>query len=112
MIRYRDSLVGTACPKCDKTMGVAAKNNSVSATIEHNIPLDDGGLNEMCNISIICGACQSANNSVKQHFKIRGEIVPSEYWTLSLDMLSFGHLVECFYSQFHGIFLEKRARFN
>ena len=112
MIRYRDSLVGTACPKCNKTMGVAAKNNSVSATIEHNIPLDDGGLNEMPNISIICGACQSANNGVKQHFKLQGELVPSEYWVLSLDFLTYEQIIKILYAQQHKIFLKKRARFN
>jgi len=112
MIHYRDSLVGAACPKCDNTMGVAAKNNSVSATIEHNIPLDDGGLNEMCNISIICGACQSANNGVKQYFKLQGELVPSEYWVLSLDFLTYEDIIKRLYTEYHNIFLKKRARFN
>ena len=93
-------------------MGGSSKNNPDSATCEHIVPLDDGGQHAISNIEIICGACQSANNSVKQYYKIQGRIVPSEYWTLSLDMLSFGPLVERFYSQYHGIFLEKRARFN
>lgn len=110
MIRIRNQSIGKLCPitECDTIMGDPSLNNCASATIEHIHPLDDGGVNAMTNIAIICGGCQRARNETKQHFKNEGEKVPYEYWQVSL-VSTLPKIIEAFYAVYHEIFLTKRG---
>jgi len=109
MIDTRNQSIGMLCPitECETIMGDPSLNDCYSATIEHIRPLDDGGLNAMTNVAIICGSCQRARNETKQYFKSEGVMVPCEYWQVSL-VSTLTKIVEAFYATYHEVFLLKR----
>lgn len=62
--KIRQAFVGEKCPICGCTMGVAIRSNddpiiatTPMPTIQHNIPISQGGTHELDNISVICSKC-------------------------------------------------------
>jgi hypothetical protein len=97
-------MIGSACPICRVKL-VAIGDNM--PTIEHIIPLSNGGSNHKSNLKVICRACNHARNLVKLFFENKGERVPVEYWQCSL-LSSLLPIVEHYYSDYHKIFLNAR----
>ncbi|MDA8610036.1 HNH endonuclease [Euryarchaeota archaeon] len=97
-------MIGSACPICRVKL-VAIGDNT--PTIEHIIPLSNGGSNRKNNLTVICRACNHARNFVKQFFENKGERVPVEYWQCSL-LSSLLPIVEHYYYDYHKIFLNAR----
>jgi hypothetical protein len=111
--RYTDKMktliqsrIGSACPICGVKL-VAICDTMDKATIEHVLPLSNGGSNEKRNLAVICRACNYARNFVKQFFENKGERVPVEYWQCSL-LSSLLPIVEHYYYDYHKIFLNAR----
>ena len=106
MITLVQSKIGFPCPCCGVKM-VTIRDHPAMATIEHVKPLGDYGTNSKNNLEVICLACNRARNFVKQYFDGLGQIVPVEYWQCSLRT-SLLYIVNCFYEQYHKIFLNAR----
>jgi hypothetical protein len=100
------SRIGLPCPCCGKIM-VGSSDSPLYATLEHIIPLDHGGTNHPNNLDVICTSCNSARNTVKQHFDNRSRQVPIEYWQYSLRN-SFIYSIDRFYKEYHVVFLNAR----
>lgn len=107
MKHYRLSKVGFACPICGVKLTAVCSKSPSFATIEHIIPLDQGGDNRIQNIEIICLACNRARNYVKQDYQNRNLIVPIEYWQCSLIGV-LDYIVNAFYREYHELFLKVR----
>ena len=105
--KYRQSRIGFACPICRVKLVATSDNMDMSATIEHVLPLSNGGSNHKSNLTVICRACNFARNSVKQFFENKNERVPVEYWQCSLSS-SLQNIVEHFYKDYHDSFLNAR----
>ena len=71
-ISFRDSKIGTKCPICGIIMGPSYENVDFSATIEHKVPLADGGKNCLSNIEICCKSCNNARNIVAIKLRRQG----------------------------------------
>ena len=100
------SRIGLPCPSCGEIL-VGDPGHPQYATLEHVIPLDHGGTNHLTNLDVICTSCNSARNSVKQHFDNRSRQVPKEYWQVSLRN-SLIYIIDRFYKEYHIIFLNAR----
>ena len=100
------SRIGLPCPSCGEIL-VGVPGHPQYATLEHVIPLDHGGTNHPSNLDVICTSCNSARNSVKQHFDNRFRQVPKEYWQISLCS-SLIYNIDRFYKEYHIIFLNAR----
>ena len=100
------SRIGLPCPICGEIL-VGTPGHPQYATLEHVIPLDHGGTNHLTNLDVICTSCNSARNSVKQHFDNRSRQVPKEYWQVSLRS-SLIYIIDRFYKEYHIIFLNAR----
>ena len=101
------SRIGSTCPTCGVKL-VAICDTMDKATIEHVLPLSNGGSNHKSNLAVICRACNYARNSVNQFFKNRDQCVPIEYWQCSLSP-SLLPIIEHYYSDYHKIFLNARS---
>ena len=86
---------------------VATCHHKNMVTVEHVIPLSNGGKNHINNIDIICLSCNRARNFLKQFYENKGSIVPVEYWQISLEP-SLDYQVAYHYKQYHDIFLKAR----
>ena len=56
--KIRNAFVGKPCPVCGCIMSHA--NNLVRPTIQHNVPISQGGKHELGNISVVCSSCNSS----------------------------------------------------
>ena len=101
------SRIGFPCPCCGEVLA-ADSGQSQYATLEHIVPLDHGGSNEPHNLDVICNLCNSARNTVKQHFENKHRHIPKKYWQESLRLPSSIYNVNRYFSEYHTIFLKAR----
>lgn len=73
--KIRAKFVNKNCPICGCLMNYA--NNLVRPSIQHNMPINLGGLHELGNISVICFSC---NTSIQNN--ITGELNANEVTTI------------------------------
>lgn len=85
MILERNSKVGTKCPICGIIMGPSEENVHFSATIEHKVPLADGGKNCLSNIEICCKSCNNARNIVAIKLRSQGLLGYREWAVHSIN---------------------------
>jgi 5-methylcytosine-specific restriction endonuclease McrA len=66
-VRHR-MVNGFMCQQCGATMTInnGQTSDDTIYTVEHKLPLAEGGFNEITNLSIICRKCNWKNNDKKQ----------------------------------------------
>ena len=107
--KTRTEKIGLSCPACwTTTLTATCSKTPTAATVEHIVPLFQGGTNSVDkNIEIICLSCNQARNSLLQHYQNRNVTVPIEYWQLSL-IRSYSGVINSYYREFHEFFLKVR----
>ena len=101
----RLEMVDTPCPICDIIMCDSKSNSLSSVTVEHIIPLSEGGQNDLKNIKIICKLCNQSRNSTVIKSKQLGFFGYQDWLGFSLYNTEYSNrMISEFYSEIDKIF--------
>lgn len=115
MNTLRTQKVGTMCPVvgCETLLTPSARAKysrsaaESAATVEHVIPLSEGGAHTLSNVVIICHSCNDARNQLLTNNRAFPGVCRF-YWSVSLSQTLEPLLLQ-FYSELHREFLAYKA---